>query len=92
MASSPTFLRGFVRDEAYDRDRGSHTWDVRAYDRNGRSMYQIIATARQGAGIDASAHSFSGSVGENPPVRQWLTSKVQQLEAALASAPAGGGR
>lgn len=74
------------------RDRGSHTWDVRAYDRNGRAMYQVIATARQSGGVDASAHSFSGSVGENPPVRQWLTNKVQQLEAALASAPAGDGR
>jgi hypothetical protein len=75
-----------------DGDRGSHTWDVRAYDRNGRTMYQLVATARQGSGIDASAHSFSDSVAENPPVRQWLTNKVQQLEAALASAPAGGGR
>ena len=73
-------------------DGGGHTWDVRAYDRNSRTMYQLVATARQGAGIDASAHSFSGTVTENPPVRQWLTAKVQQLEAALASAPAGGGR
>jgi hypothetical protein len=74
------------------RDGGGHTWDVRAYDRNSRTMYQLVATARQGAGIDASAHSFSGTVAENPPVRQWLTAKVQQLEAALPSAPAGGGR
>jgi hypothetical protein len=71
---------------------GGHTWDVRAYDRGGRAMYQIIATARQAGGIDASAHSFSGTVTENPPMRQWLTNKVKQLEAALASAPAGGGR
>lgn len=74
------------------RDRGGHTWDVRAYDRNSRSMYQLIATSRRGAGIDASAHSFSGSAAENPPVREWLTRKVQQLEAALASVPAGGAR
>jgi hypothetical protein len=73
-------------------DGGVHTWDVRAYDRNGRAMYQLIATARRGSGIDASGHEFSDPVAENPPVRQWLTNKVQQLEAALASAPAGGGR
>lgn len=74
------------------RDAGGHTWDVRAYDRNSRTLYQLVATARRGAGIDASAHSFSGTAAENPPVRQWLTARVQQLEAALASAPAGGGR
>jgi hypothetical protein len=74
------------------RDGGGHTWDVRAYDRGGRAMYQVIATSRQGAGVDVSAHSFSGSAAQNPAVRQWLTAKVQELEAALAAAPAGEGR
>lgn len=74
------------------RDGGGHTWDVRAYDRGGRAMYQLIATSKQGTGVDASAHSFSGSAAQNPAVRQWLAAKVQELEAALAAAPAGAGR
>lgn len=74
------------------RDGGGHTWDVRAYDRGGRAMYQLIATSRQGTGVDVSAHSFSGSAAQNPAVRQWLSARVQELEAALAAAPAGAGR
>ena len=74
------------------RDGGGHTWDLRAYDRGGRAMYQLIATSRQGTGVDVSAHSFSGGAAENPAVRQWLAAKVQEMEAALAAAPAGAGR
>jgi hypothetical protein len=74
------------------RDGGGHTWDVRAYDRGGRAMYQLIATSRQGTGVDVSAHSFSGGAAQNPAVRQWLAARVQQLEAALASTPMGAGR
>lgn len=71
---------------------GGHAWDVRAYDRDDRTLYQLIATAKQSGGVDASAHSFSGTVEQNPAVRQWLTAKVDELEAALAAMPAGGGR
>jgi|GEM_PF-3361007 len=71
---------------------GGHTWDVRAYDRGGRALYQVIATSKREGGVDASAHSFSGNVEQNPAVRQWLTAKVQELEAALAAMPAEGGR
>lgn len=74
------------------RDGGGHTWDLRAYDRGGRAMYQLIATSKQGTGVDVSAHSFSGSAAQNPAVRQWLAAKVEQMEAALAAAPAGAGR
>jgi hypothetical protein len=74
------------------RDGGGHTWDLRAYDRGGRAMYQLIATSKQGTGVDASAHSFSGSAAQNPAVRQWLAARVQQLDAALAAVPAGAGR
>ena len=71
---------------------GGHAWDVRAYDRGGRALYQLISgTAREG-GVDASAQGFSGNVEQNPAMRQWLLGKVQQLEAARASAPAGGAR
>lgn len=71
------------------RDGGGHTWDLRVYDRGGRAMYQLIATSRHGAGVDVSAHSFSASAAQNPAMRQWLAAKVQELEAALASAEAG---
>ena len=74
------------------RDGGGHTWDLRAYDRGGRAMYQLIATSKQGTGVDASADSFSGSAAQNPAVRQWLAAKVQEMEAALAAAPAGARR
>lgn len=74
------------------RDGGGHTWDLRAYDRGGPAMYQLIATSRQGTGVDVSAHSFSASAAQNPAMRQWLAGKVQELEAALAASPAGAGR
>ncbi len=71
---------------------GGHAWDVRAYDRGGRAMYQLISGTASEGGVDASAQGFSGNVEQNPAMRQWLLARVQQLEAALASAPAGGGR
>jgi hypothetical protein len=74
------------------RDGGGHTWDLRAYDRGGRAMYQLVATSKQGTGVDVSAHSFSGSAPENPAAQQWLAAKVQELEAALAATPAGARR
>lgn len=70
---------------------GGHTWDVRAYDRNGRTLYQATASFG-GAGATASQREFSASVEQNPPVRRWLDAKIDQLEAALASAPAGAAR
>ncbi|HEY0020333.1 MAG TPA: hypothetical protein VGC13_28810 [Longimicrobium sp.] len=71
---------------------GGHTWDVRAYERDDRTLYQLIATAKQAGGVDASAHSFSGNVAQNPAMRQWLAARVDELEAALAAMPAGGAR
>jgi hypothetical protein len=69
---------------------GGHAWDVRAYDRGGRAMYQLISGSVSEGDAEASAQGFSGNVEQNPAMRQWLLAKVQQLEAALASA--GGGR
>lgn len=66
---------------------GGHTWDVRAYDRNGRTMYQVLATYAGAGGTQATARTFSGEVDQNPPVRQWLTARVDRLEAELRSAP-----
>jgi hypothetical protein len=71
---------------------GGHAWDVRAYDRGGHAMYTLISGSVSEDGAEASAQGFSDNVEQNPAVRQWLLSKVQQLEAALAAAPAGGGR
>lgn len=67
---------------------GGHTWDVRAYDRNHRAMYQLTATYGSVAGVEGSSRSFSASAEENPAVRQWLAVKADQLEAARASAGA----
>ncbi|HEU4882290.1 MAG TPA: hypothetical protein VFT45_08600, partial [Longimicrobium sp.] len=61
--------------------RGGHSWDVRAYDRDGRTMYQVTATG--------SDREYSASVEQNPAMRQWLGARVDRLEASLASAPAG---
>ncbi|HEX6368669.1 MAG TPA: hypothetical protein VF006_07050 [Longimicrobium sp.] len=71
---------------------GGHAWDVRAYDRGGRAMYQLISGTVSEGGVDASAQGFSGNVAQNPAMRQWLLDRVARLEAALASAPAGAGR
>lgn len=71
---------------------GGHTWDVRAYDRNGRAMYQVLATYASAGGTQATARNFSGEVDQNPPVRQWLTAKVDALEAALRASGAGAAR
>jgi hypothetical protein len=77
----------------YSATRGDgHTWDLRAYDRNGRTMYQVLATYASAGGTQAAARNFSGEVGRNPPVRQWLTARVDALEAALAASPAGAAR
>ncbi|MBW3572249.1 MAG: hypothetical protein KY467_14200 [Gemmatimonadetes bacterium] len=76
----------------YRESRGAHTWDVRAYDRGGRTTYQLVATTRQGGAVDAAARSFSANTGQEPAVREWLGAKLDQLQAALASAPAGGSR
>jgi hypothetical protein len=64
--------------------RGGHTWDVRAYDRDNRTMYQVTATGAE--------REYSASVEQNPAMRQWLEVQVARLEASLASAPAGTGR
>jgi hypothetical protein len=64
--------------------KGGHTWDVRAYDRDNRTLYQVTATG--------TGREYSASVEEKPAMRQWLSARVDQLEASLASAPAGTGR
>jgi hypothetical protein len=72
---------------------GGHTWEVRAYDRNSRTMYQAMATYGGGAGGEVTQQTFSASVEENPAVRQWLTDRVMRLEAARpGAAPAGAAR
>lgn len=70
--------------------QGGHTWEVRAYDRGGRTTYQVIATTRAGGAVDAAARSFSANTEQEPAVRRWLGAKVDELEAGLAAA--GGGR
>lgn len=64
--------------------KGGRTWDVRAYDRDNRTLYQVTATGAE--------REYSASVEQNPAIRQWLSARVDQLEASLASAPAGTAR
>ena len=74
---------------------GGHTWDLRAYDRNSRTMYQATATYSSGAGGEVARQTFSASADQNPAARQWLADKLMRLEAArpaAAAASAGAGR
>lgn len=71
---------------------GGHTWDLRAYDRNSRTMYQVTATYGGAGGAEGVRYEFSDSARENPRARQWLEGKVRQLEAARPGASAGAAR
>lgn len=67
---------------------GGHTWDLRAYDRNSRTMYQATATYGTGAGGEVAQQTFSASVEQNPAARQWLADKLMRLEASAPEAGA----
>lgn len=67
---------------------GGHTWDLRAYDRNSRTMYQAAATYGRVAGGEGTRQTFSASVEQSPAARQWLTDRLIRLEAARPGAGA----
>lgn len=69
----------------------AHTWDVRAYDRGGPVMHQLVARATPGAALDSTAFQFSESVGQDPALRRWLAAKARDLEAQRVAAAGGAG-
>lgn len=69
---------------------GGHAWDLRAWDRNGRTMFKVLST--YAATAQTPTHEFSDEVEGSPPVRQWLTARVDALEAALRTSGAGAAR
>ncbi|WP_420127757.1 hypothetical protein [Longimicrobium sp.] len=68
---------------------GGHTWDLRAYDRNSRTMYQASAAYGSVAGGEGTRQTFSASVDQNPATRPWLTDRLMRLEAARPGVAAG---
>jgi hypothetical protein len=67
---------------------GGHTWELRAYDRDNRTMYQASAVYGGVAGGDSARQTFSASVEQNPAARPWLTDRLMRLEAAHPRAEA----
>jgi hypothetical protein len=79
----------------YGGPRHPYTWEIRAYDRGGRALYQLAGTRRSGGtGIDPRSWDPSGNLQGQPAVRDWMARKVEALEARFAAAdtPAGSGR
>jgi hypothetical protein len=67
---------------------GGHIWDLRAYDRNSRTMYQATATYGSVGGAEGTQQTFSASAEQNPAARRWLAEKLMRLEAARPAAGA----
>jgi hypothetical protein len=71
----------------YGGPRHPYTWEVRAYDRGGRALYQLAARRRRGgAGIDPGSWDASRNLQREPAVRAWMERKIQALEAQFAAA------
>ncbi len=74
----------------YGGPRHPYTWEIRAYDRGGRDLYQLSAKRRSGgAGLDPASWEPSRNLAEQPAIRAWLEQKLQALETQFASADAG---
>jgi hypothetical protein len=74
----------------YGGPRHPYTWEIRAYDRGGRDLYQLAARQRRGgAGLDPASWDPSRNLAEQPAIRAWLEQKLQALETQFASADAG---
>lgn len=74
----------------YGGPRHPYTWEIRAYDRGGRDLYQLAARRRRGGtGLDPASWDPSRNLAEQPAIRTWLEQKLQALETQFASADAG---
>ena len=68
----------------------AYAWEVRAYDRNSRTLYTAIGSSdsdNEGCLAPAS-YEFSETVTRNPAVRPWLIRKLEELNGGYA-APGG---
>lgn len=76
----------------YGGPRHPYTWEIRAYDRGGRDLYQLAVKRRGGGtGLDPASWDPSDNLREQPAIRAWLEQKLQALETQFASADAGQG-
>jgi hypothetical protein len=80
----------------YGGPRHPYTWEIRAYDRGGRALYQLAARRRRGGtGVDPESWDPSRNLQGQPAIRAWMEQKVNALETQFAAADttaAGSGR
>jgi hypothetical protein len=80
----------------YGGPRHPYTWEIRAYDRGARQLYQLAARRRAGGtGLDPETWDASDNLRSQPPIRAWMEQKLNALEAQFAAADttaAGSGR
>lgn len=71
----------------YGGPRHPYTWEVRAWDRGGKALYQLAGRrVRGGTGIDPRSWDPSRNLEGQPAVRAWMTRKIEALEARFAAA------
>lgn len=71
----------------YGGTRHPYTWEIRAFDRGGRVLYQLAARRRNGgAGLDPASWDASRSLEGEPAIRAWFEQKLNALEARFAAA------
>jgi hypothetical protein len=80
----------------YGGPRHPYTWEMRAYDRGGRSLFQLaVRRARGGSGLDPRSWDPSRNLTNQPAIRAWMERKITALETQFATADttaAGNGR
>lgn len=73
----------------YGGPRHPYTWEVRAYDRGGRALYQLAAKRRAGGtGLDPASWDASANLAGQPAFRAWMERKLTALETQFAAADA----
>lgn len=75
----------------YGGPRHPYTWEIRAYDRGGRDLYQLAVKRRDGGtGLDPASWEPSRTLQNAPAFRPWMEQKLQALETQFAGAEAAG--
>ena len=76
----------------FTRGAAVYHWEVRAYDRNSRSLYTLFGSSipKTDYCVAPDSYEFSENVAENPAVRPWLTRKLQQLDRVYVAESSGG--
>jgi hypothetical protein len=66
----------------------AYAWEVRAYDRNSRTLYTATGSSDPGneGCLAPAGYEFSESVAQNPAIRPWLVRKLEQLNGERAAA------